>query len=485
MWASKATPLAALVGDKVDLSFFALDLAVSYAEGLVRGVPFEKVQNVPPGSLLRLRKIGASIETWYKPNRHEDYLHSQAGFREALLDGIARRTRDYGTISSDFGGVDSSTLTVLGSAHKTVLGVTYADRWTGDEDKEAAITTVDRLSSGRITHRILKGGVADLKYNGLAEDDLPIVTDLPASDIIVNALFRSILREAVEGASDGHLTGEGGDTVLVSSIARLAGLFKAGYRREALSHALRGARSRHLRAGVFVREIVRNSRMTYGKGLRELSVLFAGSQPRVSSAESSRIAWCSTAQTVMWLTPEALLSVGAQLDQLAEDAPDFFDPGELRSWLEVYVTSSNNIGCRTEMYAAEGVTLSTPYLDTGVLDASLSLASYRRYRRGEFKPFATKGLADLLPESITARRSKVDFKGSTIEGMRQNASSLRALLTNSQMAQAGLVQEKAVQEGLNKALHGLNADEEIQRLLVIEYWLRHLDLRRSTWWREG
>ncbi len=480
LWATAATPLAARFGGEPDLVAVGLDLAVSGIEPYGGRAPYELVQRVPPGWMLRTHGSGYNLERWYSPTEAARYAEVATRFRGLLLDAVARRAALGSPITADFGGVDSSTLIALASRDQDVVGITYADH-PGSQDLHYASALVGACP--RVRHEVITRSAATLSYAELRGGaELP-ATDLPSGDVAVLGVDRAIVGlSALIGSSD-HLTGLGGDQLLSGSPTSLSGALLSN-RHEAIARARRMARADRTSTLRVLLAMTRLGRTSYPQALRQVSALLRSGVIDPTAEPPGwrdQLSWCTPNCAAGWLTRDAAASVSERLLALAASGSEHAAPHLLHGWTDIHRCALSSAGARQLAYSL-GIAVHSPYLDNELVRACLALPAHLREPFGLFKPLVTD-MRDLLPTEITCRKTKDTLRHTEQEGLRRNSGAVRAMLDSSELVSRGVLDHSVLSARFERYLAGADAAPvSVRRFLAAEIWLRQLDLRTSTWW---
>ncbi|WP_060954556.1 asparagine synthase-related protein [Streptomyces hygroscopicus] len=179
---------------------------------------------MPPGSALVFRDHAVPDVVRLPAGPRVTLGEGARRLRDVLTTAVTRRALAAERVTTDLsGGVDSSSVTCLAVARKPVLAVTYTDaRMAGDDDLLFARRIAAEV--GGITHRVIDARDAQVKhFDGLEDPDALPTTDLPSMSLGVLPMLAARLAPAAAYGSGAHLTGRGGDNVLVARHAALAG----------------------------------------------------------------------------------------------------------------------------------------------------------------------------------------------------------------------------------------------------------------------
>ncbi|MEU3307178.1 albusnodin/ikarugamycin family macrolactam cyclase [Nocardiopsis sp. NPDC006832] len=445
VWASSSRALSGLTGTGVDPAWVSgLLVNPMGAYGRERSA-FLGVRTVPPGHYLEVRKgMRVELGRWWVSPPSTPLAQASQVFRTALEEAVAVRSAQAEHLSCDLsGGLDSTTLCLLAERRTTEPRSLTA--WTvhpasrdhgGDLDyaREAA-----RDRSG-MKHTLVPLTEAELPYSGLGR--VP-PTDEPAPSTITGARHMFAYKRIHAAGSTLHLTGDGGDALLMQSpelTLRLAG------------------RGRLFRA---LRDLHGWAKLDRKSTLRLLPRLFqAGSAP------------CSER-----LTPKArdmALAIPSPrvLDMLGRDAELFALQGIGR-------TAHSD----TQFAAFHGVRLEAPFLDRSVVEAALSFRVGDRGSPWSYKPQLTRAMRDLLPMTVAQRRTKGGTDADHHLGSRAHLPQVRDLLVEGWLAGHGLIDLAVLDRELCAAASGKDTPWGLLEPVVsAEVWARAVEANPSPAW---
>lgn len=478
VWANAATPLAALGAAEIDYRLLVADMAVGGVE--FEPSPFKGVHSVPPGSYLTFGPEGPRVVLWYEPSCSLTFCEGAELLRVRLLDAIDRRGEALAFASGDFsGGFDSSTLMFLVSRLCRVTGVTYTDRWIGNDDLAHARAIAQQVPA--ISHRIIEGGAEDLEYAGLTcLAEIP-ATDLPSTDLTVIARDRRMLSLAAALGSTHHFNGEGGDALLDASRMGYADQFLAGQRLQSLRGAAAYARRTRSSPAKMSQAVVHLARITQAKARLELvRSLRRQSWRQGALTRYDTLSWCLALPSAAWLSDVALSGVTELVEGAAQASPTF-GPGQYHDWLGVRYTARNSVSV-VAVAESMGLRYDMPFLDTALVDACLSVPGYERMSLTQFKPLLLAAIPE-LPLALRQRTTKGSFDASLAQGVRRAAPWLRQLVDESQLVALGWLSGEAVAAQLEREIAGLEVPSlALQQLVTRELWLRYVNPKLDSWW---
>ena len=445
VWASSSRALSGLTGTGLDPAWVSnLLMNPVGAHGRERSA-FLGVRTVPPGHILEARKGGrATVAGWWSPPRTTPRSEASRAFRDALERAVAVRLAQAQHLSCDLsGGLDSTTLCLL--ATQQAAGARPLTAWTvhpasthhgGDLDhaREAA-----RGLSG-MTHRLLPLTDAELPYSDL--DQVP-PTDEPAPTTITIARHLFAYKRIRAAGSTLHMTGDGGDALLMQSPEL------------ALRLAVRGRAVRALR------DLHGWAKLDRGNPFKLL--------PRVVRPE------CQSSPG--WLTSRAR--------KLARSGHETSAVDVLRGDAELFAL--HGIGrtahADAQFAAPFGVRLEAPFLDRTVVEAALAFRVKDRGSPWSYKPQLTEALGDLLPGSIARRRTKGGTDADHHLGLRAHLPGVTSLLLDGWLAGNGLIDAQLLRQELRTAASGKDTPWGLLDPVVsAEMWGRAVEASPSPVW---
>lgn len=110
-----------------------------------------------------------------------------------------------------------------------------------------------------------------------------------------------------------------------------------------------------------------------------------------------------------------------------------------------------------------GMQVRQPFLDVRLIKFILDLPPDATYSNGTHRTILRQGLADILPASVQARRSKTSFAPLMRHGLQARSKFVHALLQDSELARRGVVVERVWQRAIEESLR-------TEQLLSIVYW---------------
>jgi asparagine synthase (glutamine-hydrolysing) len=403
-----------------------------------------------------------------------------AMLRSALTTAVRSRSENR-LVSSDFsGGLDSTSLAFLATRYSSrpVASIVYHQPLAPAEDIADAVRFAGL--DQRIDLAVVRGSAGTLPFTGLSEaaGGAPAFWSAEPSPGAL-AAGRTALRLAAASTSGAqvHLTGEGGDALLLAAPSYLAGLARQRHTRTLLQHCASYGRLRFASPG---RLAARAVRLAATSSSRALTALAAELENPVCEAGqwADLISWwppCGEAAT--WLTP----AIRRQLAAIAADpmtaravGPDL-GPADLTSLTDLRRSGEAQRHLR-ELAQPYGISVQAPFLDSEVITAALSVPAAARADPRSYKPLLRVALRGLVPAAVFDRRTKGDYAAEDYLGARAGSHALRNLLRDSRLAALGVIEPGALDGTLDRMIAGVAVPlGPLNMLLATESWLRSAD----------
>lgn len=444
LWASSSRALSGVTGAGVDLVWVSGLLADPAGWNGMRRSAFRRVRTVPPGHRLDVNENGQiSVERWWSPPATAPWGQAVRRFRKTLEEAVAVRVAQAEHLSCDLsGGLDSTTLCLLASEQipealpLTAWTVHPASRNHGGDLDYAREAVRERLD---VRHTLLPLGEAELPYSALGR--VP-PTDEPAPTTITSARHVFAYERIRAAGSTLHMSGDGGDALLMQSPELLSRL---------------AARGRGVRA---LRDLHGWAKLDRGSPLRLLSRLLRGGQgspPHLLTTKARGMA--------------ASGSDSGVVDLLRGDA-------ELIGLRGIGRTAHAD----TQFAASFGVRLESPFLDRAVVEAALAFRIGDRGSPWKYKPQLTEAMRDILPEAIAQRRTKGGTDSDHHLGLRAYLSEVSSLL-DGWLAGHGLVDQRVLRQELRMAASGRDTSWGLlEPVISAEVWGRAVEASPAPSW---
>ncbi|GAA1467269.1 albusnodin/ikarugamycin family macrolactam cyclase [Nocardiopsis exhalans] len=445
VWASSSRALSGLTRTGVDPAWVSgLLLDPMGGHGRERSA-FQRVRTVPPGHCLTMR-VGelATLTRWWSPPRSSPRNEAALLLRDALEEAVAVRLAQAEHLSCDLsGGLDSTTLCLLAS--QQAAGAHPLTAWTvhpASRDHGGDMDHAREALRGRtgVNHMLLPLTEAELPYSGL--DRVP-PTDEPAPATITSARHVLAYERIRAGGSTLHMSGDGGDALLMQSPELTLRLAACG-------RVVRALRDLH----------------GWAKLDRRSPLGMLASMARGAHGSSPR-----------WLTPKARGTAAA--------SPGHGVVELLRGDTELLALRGigRTAHADTQFAASLGVRLESPFLDRAVVEAALTFRVRDRGSPWSYKPQLPEAMRGVLPEAIARRRTKGGTDADHHLGLRAHLPEVSALLVNGWLAGHGLIDPQAVRAELRSAASGRDTSWGLlEPVVAAEVWARAVEASPPTVW---
>jgi asparagine synthase (glutamine-hydrolysing) len=428
------------------------------------------------GTALRARPGRLEIEPARcpRPVPGTSLAEGAARLRAALTEGVRARCADQ-PVSADFsGGLDSSAIAFLAAdlSAVPVASVVYHQPLAPAADLADATRLASLTPSIDLT--VVRGSARTLPFAGITEpgEGWPRSAEPSPQTLTVQ---RDAARLAVAAGSGArvHLTGEGGDAVLLASPAYLADLARRHALRTLWRHCGEYARLRHVAPASLATSAIRLAGTSPGTALRAVAAqLAAPAAPR--SGWADLVSWWPPSEAAGWLTRD----LRRQLADLAGDprtaraVPPGVGPADLAALAGLRRSGDAQRQLRA-VGRSYGVAVHAPFLDTAAVRAALEVPAVTRADPWSYKPILAAALAGLVPADVFARRTKGDYSAEEYRGARRAITGLRTLLRDSRLADLGVIEPGPVLAALDRMAAGIAVPlGPLNMLLATEVWLR-------------
>ncbi|MGH4012619.1 MAG: albusnodin/ikarugamycin family macrolactam cyclase [Pseudonocardiaceae bacterium] len=477
-FASSALPLAALGGPldltAVDQGALATRLFCAGWDNAVHPTSlFTGVQRVCGGHVLTVRDALPVVRPLPAPPR-VTLREGAEKLSGALAVGVQRRLgRSHNPTADLSGGLDSSSIVALAAVTGArLVTVTYAGN---ADDVHAARRVLGALSG--LDQVIVRANAESLPFAGL--DDAPL-TDEPSLEVLIAA--RTQRRISPARAGDLHLTGDGGDAVLIGDLTYLGDLARALRLRRLRREATGWARLRHQPAAPLLRAACQLARTNWDQALhRAADRLIAGQGGGLLPLER-HMAWAAVSPVAAWGSSRARGDVAARLQSRTAAVDPSAASGDAAArravlWHGALIRDFRRFARRC------GVDAHSPFMDNQVVAACLAVPVCERTTVTVAKPLLRAALCRHVPAGVLDRSTKGDYTAYEYQGLRTGARELRALLRNPLLAELGVIDpvrpRRALETGIAGGAIPLGALGDV---IAAEVWLRALDETRHCWW---
>jgi len=477
---SHARFLSAGTSRGVDWDWLAAHLLVPGAADVWwTRTPWRGVKALRPGWTLRIAGDGTTTQVCHValPAPGQNVEDSATALFESLRQAVRSRVRDARCPTADFsGGLDSSSLAVLASAVAgEVPALTVATE--GVDDVAVAAEAARQVPTLR--HHVIAEPSALLPYADLERTPL---TDEPWLGAVTSARERWWMQQVCSAGSDLHLSGDGGDGVLLATPAYLADLVSARQGRALWRHAVGWARLRHQAPHALIRAAVALRGTSYPQACHNAADQLA-KNTRAGRGWAGLVSWFRVSAAAEWATHEGRAAVARMLREHAETRAHASVPGRMGIGDSAAFLALNAFARQQRLDAdvAEqwSVNHHAPYLDDGVVRACWSVPAWQRTTPEQAKPLLRRAMNGTVPASVLDRRTKGDYTTPAYQGLRAHADTLRDLLGSSRLAEAGLFDRNRMMSELDRAINGHSIRlAAFDAMIGTELWLRQQEQRK-------
>ncbi|MBE9162969.1 albusnodin/ikarugamycin family macrolactam cyclase [Tychonema sp. LEGE 06208] len=476
VYSSHCVAIKELIDAKVNLSWLAAWLMYPGMIGIDKNSsPFCNIQIVPPGHYLQVSPGKVVCEPyWTEPTELKDRLEAAEQLREQLIAAVERRVDLYDIVTSDLsGGMDSTSLSLI--AAKTLANqgrklhtITFASSSVTElEDLKYAQQAASFYPN--ISSVVLDSNKFPMAYSNL--DEMPM-TDEPAPVATTLGRFLYGLEVVKSKGSQLHLSGDGGDAVLLAPYSYLADLVQNAHLGTLIRHSFGWAKVKNISPIALISNSVKLATTSYRRWLLQQTKKLKSGQISYEQIQKI-IAWSSPPSCASWYTQKTTELVIQQLQQYMADAKPFSNqPGQHGAIESIYAMGRS---CRILQQVAEiyGVNLDVPYLDSLVVDACLCARTEEKTTPFMFKPLLHAAFRYDLPEIILNRTTKGDYTRDMFDGIRQNQTQVNELLQSSCLADLGLIDLEKFRIAIENFSMGFNIGLcQFEITLEVEFWLR-------------
>ena len=470
----RAETLAELVGTPVDEAALALRLLEPLPHPLGERTTWHGINSTPPGSYLRIdgRQYVTTRRWWQPPLPSRPATAGATAVREALESSVRLHLAGRATVSTELsGGFDSTAVSYLAQRERTplnapaILAITAGSRDPLDDDHDwAALAT--RLNPA-LDHRILPAERLPLTYDSLADAAAERI-DEPSIAIAQRSRVLAVTALGRETGSQVHLTGHGGDHLFVGLPTLSLDLLRT--RPMAALHRIATYRS------MFgwswpdtTRQLARHG--SYRQWLARSAV----SCGRVADWRTPLLTWGVPATLPDWVTPYAADLVRGELGRAAATARPLAPTPGRHLELDGIRDGARLVRALTDITGRAGLPISAPFLDDRVIEAALSTRIDDRVQPHAYKPLLRQAMAGILPERLLARTTKGVGDLDLALGVREHATDLAGLWSDSRLAARGLVDAERLTALCDQPEAPELDDGALLTTVACELWLRAVD----------
>jgi asparagine synthase (glutamine-hydrolysing) len=494
VYSSLGVALQQLLKAEVDPCWLANSLAgLTTLNNLQNRSPFCQVQAIPPGHYLQISSGKPTCKRyWHAPQEYSSFSEAAEKLREQLITAVAGRVRLYSNITSDLsGGFDSTTLALIAAKNLALPGdklhTITVKSVSQNESEDVKWATHAAALYPNIESVMIQSHELPAEYSNL--ESIPL-TDAPEPSMLDIGQISYEMGIIRSKGSQLHLSGEGGDAVLLASHSYLADLLRRAKIKTFFQHAYGWSRVSHLSPLALINGAFGLSFTSYRRWIlqqaRKLMTGQLSSQMLIDEhSVSEDMVWDSVPNIASWCTKKTVDLVATSLQNWATVARPFADsPGEQNSIVAIHGTAFHSL-VQQQVAETFDVNLEFPFLDSLVIDACLSALPEERTNPFKYKPLLPKALESDLPQSIFTRTTKGDYTVDEIVGFRKNQAAIAELFETSLLGEMGLIDLRDLHAFMQQFSMGLAPGSwYFSQVLAMELWLRRVVEANSSFWME-
>ena len=423
------------------------------------------VHPVPPGSMLRVNsRCGTEIVPWWSPPEPSSTVNEASQLvRSALDQSVIDAGRDHHIVLTDLsGGLDSTSVTALSLrllADSRIVAVTSADRGR-NEDQAWAKRAAREL--GLADHLILGADDLPLVYTEIGEHSAD--TDHPSPALATVATIRSLAMIGRNLGATTHLTGHGGDHLFYG----MPTLLRDSLRMRPVRSLRKINAYRHM-FGWPLNEVRRqlNSRDSFGEWFS--TCMEPG---RVPIDRYPILTWGMPQGVPPWLSDLGRGLIDELIVKMSPTVKPLAPLPGRHAELDIIRQGAQLARAMMQISSRHGLAMQTPFFDDRVLAAVLTIAPDERVDPWSYKPLLKHVMGTILPRSTYARTSKDEGSLDLELGVRRSRPYFAKLLTDSLLADLGLVDVDHLDRVLAVESHPSMSAGGMTATMCTETWLR-------------
>lgn len=434
------------------------------------------VEAVPAGNWLEVRGAAESTQRrWWSPPAPElSLVEGAERVRSALSEAVALRTRGGGTISADLsGGLDSTPLCFLAAqGPASLIAFTRAGTAVDHDDADWARRAAEHLPG--VTHEVVDPASQpswwmDLAHTGERMDE-------PTLGARNWAQSRHTARALAERGARLHLSGEGGDQVLLATPGFLHDTVRSN---PGVGFSYLRAASARARWSPLATVKAAAENRSYGQWLADTASMLDPNSlrsnplgPNPLRSRKPEMGWQFPPALPPWCTPAALAAVREHLRAAAPHveplAPSRGQHGTVLS-IRGSVAICRNL---TRVTSEAGAPTHYPFYDDRVIEACLSVRMHERTSPFSYKPLMVAAMRGVVPDELLSRGTKGEFSAEMRGGLREQRAALAAITEDSLLARLGIVDARAFRESALGSYSAHTPMAQLESSLALEAWLR-------------
>ncbi|MEU2793348.1 asparagine synthase-related protein [Streptomyces sp. NPDC007100] len=479
----RADVLAAVTGAGLDEASLAVRLLIMSSSALARPV-WRGIDMLATDSYLKLDTDGrADVVPYWTPPQPELGLEAGAvRLHTALAQSVAARAGRTASLGADLsGGLDSTPLCFLAAdaaaasgGRLTTLRIAVDDP--AHDDHVWASRAASALADGDVRHHVFT--TKDVPHMFAAVGEPITGVDEPVRWIRSIERLRFTAKWLAGTGAEAHLTGHGGDEVLVAKPNYLHDLTR---RRPVLARrhfaALRAMKRWSLAAGV--RELA--DRSSYPQWLRQQSTLLSDAFP---SPHTPPFGWEYPLRMPPWASAEANRAAAGRVREAAGSVRPFSQDRAPHLTIDLVRQVGAAVRQGQLVTGSVGTPLHAPYLDDRVVEACLSVRSEERTSPWTYKPLMAEAMKDRMPADSLRRGTKGEFSDDLQRGLHRHRDQLATLFDDPVVGRLGLVDVDQLRRAALSAYPPGLPMAALDTSMAVENWLRAQERTKNELWQE-
>lgn len=429
--------------------------------------PWKGISSVPAGSWIKLGASGqTSLHPWWKcPDAVATLAEGAPLLRERLAAAVDLAMACGNQVSADLsGGFDSTSLCFIG-AQQSHPFLTFSSSGRENADDDLPWIDLARLSLPPGRHLHVPGDELPGPFDGIG-DFAGVNVDEP---YIGTAMWRRIdftAKVLQRAGSNVHITGHGGDEVLLSpetylyewirerpfAAARRLNQFRSKRRWTLIDVATAWAKAPTQQA--YLEQVAKGIRLPF---------------PDRPSASTS---WGALEQRLPpWATDYTAELVRELLRQQIERGEPLHSSPAQHLCLSGIRSGAHSIRLTSQLMRQSGSRMAAPFLDDQVMEACLSVRHDEKTVPTSYKPLLSTAMKGVVPGALLERSTKPNFGIDVFKGRRRNAEELVSIAENLVLVKIGMVKK----EPFRDACLGVGQPTPpiaLWKTLACETWLR-------------
>lgn len=465
------------VGDALT-SLNAVDLPTDvWLSALLAGASFPEITTaqsalgqgvVRPGHCVDLDNPQHQVCWWHPPPPSMPLDDAAKAFERALTEAVAARCQGKNEITCDLsGGADSRAVALLAHRHTPasdrIRFVTYASSdGPLNHDLRRAVATAQKYAPGT-THTTLAWSPTFF----FAHPNVVPETSRPLETAYTIGRTAAIHEVAAGGV---HLSGDGGDGVLLAAPSDAIDLWVSGQRRAAIHELHSIARQHHLNPASLALQLAKRTRTDYPADLA-----LAATREGADIWDGLDLGWARGFSDAPLLTPDIREKSRRAIDSVAARATSISPLRSVHSSFSTLLRTSQALQVHRQVALLHGVDAQYPFFDLAVVEAALGAELSARGSQLGRKALLdeTHRTLGIAPEEWSPSKLNTGYEVDFYRGLEANHDHVADLFNHPYLEQRGLVANGALASTVELMRMGARfSPAMLARAYGVEIWLR-------------